>query len=271
MESALSSTPCPRCGDYALLHPSWTRTWCDACLARRDDIELDPPSLTSLLSGALRLSLQIGWLAPLLTFVLTLPPLLARPWLGPGTLAASGGEALYHSVVQLVAIATIVRLGWMRVIDPTRASFQSAFVHVLRRYPRVLLANVLSLVRTLLYMLLLIVPGIIRALDYALVVPIAVNEDVSARDALATSIARMRGQRVIFAASALLLRMAPVIVFYVVDPTHGWFARAGVHITHPAWLETIEYAVNSLLSIPAELLPLVLQLKLATHAEHRRG
>ena len=271
MEGALPSTPCPRCGDYALLHPSWSRTWCDACLARRDDIEIERPSVTSLLGGALRLSLQIGWLAPLLMFALTLPPLFARPWLLPGTLAAAGGELVYHGVIQILAIATVVRLGWLRVIDPASASFRNAFAHALRRYPRVVLANVIALVRMLLYMLLLIVPGIIRALDYALVVPIAVNEDVRAGNALASSITRMRGQRLIYAVSTLLLRIAPAFVFYAVDPTHGWFARAGLHIEHPAWLETIEYAVNSLLSIPVELLPLVLQLKLAARAEHLRG
>lgn len=271
MESALPSTPCPRCGDYALLQPSWSRTWCDACLARRDDIELEPPSVTSLLGGALRLSLQIGWLAPLLIFVLTLPPLFVRSWLLPGTLAATVGEVLYQSFVQLLATATALRLGWLRVIDPARAAFPTAFMHVLRRYTRVLLANQIALVRTALYMLLLIVPGIIRALDYSLVVTIAVNEDASAHDALTWSIARMRGQRVIYAASTLLLRLAPAFVFYAADPTHGWFARAGLHIEHPVWLETIESAVNALLSIPVELLPLVLQLKIAARAEHRRG
>jgi hypothetical protein len=271
MEGASSGTTCPRCGDYAALQQSWSRAWCHACLARRDPIELEPPSVTSLLSGALRLSWQIGWGAPLLMFALAVPPLWAKSWLLPGTLVATAGELVYHSFVALFGIAAVVRLGFLRVVDPARASFGAACAHVLRRYPRVVLANSIALVRMLLYGLLLVVPGIVRALDYALVVPIAVNEELSVTHALDRSIARMRGRRIMYLASTTLARIAPLLLFFAIDPGHGLIARVGLKLDHPRWLETIEYGINSLLSIPVDLLPLVMQLKLSACAEQRRG
>lgn len=118
------------------------------------------------------------------------------------------------------------------------------------RYLSLLGASLQSSIFTLLYLLLLIVPGVLKALSYAVVLPVVMLEDKGASASLARSTQLMDGHRT--AAFLAMLVLAPLAL--------GPFALL---IAQPAWLETANARAGMdllkiVLGLPLEVMSVVL-------------
>ena len=195
--------PCARCGGFAPLLPRWGAAWCDACLRRRDPIELAPPTAWNLFRDTFALCLRIALPGLLLMFVFGSPGV----WIELHTERTTPAR-MYDAFVGLFGYAAVQRLAFTRMVRPELSSASDGLRTAFVRYWSVWGAQWLSSVVSLLYALLLIVPGVLRALSYMMSAALALNEGAQARNALEASEARMRGHRGATFGALVLLGLA---------------------------------------------------------------
>lgn len=240
---------CTRCGTFGELFDSFGRRLCAECLRRRDRIETANATTWNLVVDVLRLGQRIALPGSLLMLVFGVPSLYleeVHTWLG----------TIYDSFILVIATGTIQRLSFVRVVHGPRASFGGALGVMLARYWSVWGASLFANFSVLAYTLLLVVPGILRALSYAMCGPVALNEGIHARDSLDVSTERMAGHRtptflcfLVFALLALSAGVAEGVVLEL-------FELEGT------WAEKVMDVATLLVLVPFFLLAVVLQLKL---------
>jgi len=182
---------CPRCGSYAALR--WhgrRRQLCDECIERvRHPLESAPATGGAVLAGVGQLLAATG---PRLAFAAALiqVPLAALILL---TDLPATALSLY-AFVSLLGTGAVIDLA-LRVIDDERAAVGAAYRVALQKWLGMIAAEIFAGLIILAFALLLLVPGIVRALSYAIVLPLIVDGEAHGVDALETSRKRMRGHR----------------------------------------------------------------------------
>jgi hypothetical protein len=256
-ESSLLS--CARCGDFALLYPRWGKSWCRACLDRRDALELSAPTWSSLVHASLQLTARMTLSDWLFIAAFGVAPQLWQK-LGP---SQPGYSMLilwaYHLCVTLIATSALQRLAFLRVVDSDHASLREALQHVQRKYPQLLITNFAETFLPLVYAVPLIVPGVVRIFGYVLAMPIVLNENATIKAALSQSMTRTKNHRGTLS-TAYLAFWLPLVVVQIVfqsltrtlDKT--WLTGLGIELGS-AFLSTC-------VQLPMAFLPIALQLKL---------
>ncbi|MCS6797930.1 MAG: hypothetical protein NZ898_05295 [Myxococcota bacterium] len=122
-------------------------------------------------------------------------------------------------------------------------------------------AGLFSQLAILIFLLLLVIPGVLRYLSYLLVYPLVVSGESGGFDALRLSAERMRGRRAA-AGGAVLLTGWPMLlamgIDWVVygDPLVSLLGTEGAPA--PAWLEVLLTAMAGFFPLPLTMLTAVL-------------
>lgn len=184
-------TPCDRCGTYAELEAWGDRMVCQDCVGKLHPIERTPPSVAEVLSGVMTLLFQVGPPGAVIVIVLQAPMqllMVVAPDLP--TLV----QSLYDALVGIVGVGAVLAMADQTILDGTvrpRRALRLAY----ERWTGLITTQWISGLVTMLFTLLLIVPGILKALSYTMVLPIALHEGVSGSAAMARSEERMKGHR----------------------------------------------------------------------------
>jgi hypothetical protein len=251
---------CRRCGDYAPLREHWGRRWCSSCMDRRDAIELDPPTSANLIKHSIALSLRVLWPALGLSILFSFPGLLLE-YNKPISL-------LCTLTLAMPARAALQRLAFLRIVGTKPPTPWLVLKHVVKRYPTVLGTYSLVGLEVLAFSLMLVIPGAVRALSYAVANPVAINERVEPKLALEISNRLMTGHR-LAALGAYALLNVPLIVSACVEGI-AVALRAQQHQTSsasPGLHLVVELALVAVLGLPGSLVSAVLHLKLSRARE----
>jgi hypothetical protein len=180
------------------------------------------------------------------------------------TLFSDAGPAVatVWVLVTLIGTGMVIDLALQHVTDE-RTSIASAARTSLRAYVGLLFAALISSLVVGVFLLLLVIPGILRALSYAIVLPLIIDGDARSTDALGLSRDRMKGHRGPAFLAFLAVYALPAVWFAL----NADVALAGLSpdATLAAGLEvrmSVYALVDALLAIPITLLGVVLHLKL---------
>ena len=257
---ASQGSRCPRCEKQAALYWHGRRELCEACIgAIRTPIEEEPITFSSLMRGTLGLVRRVGLHALGITLVFQLPLTFI-------TVTSEGGAAfgVLWAFVALLAVAMIIDVALQHVTDE-RVSIGSALRRSLGVYIGLLFAAIVSQILIAVFALLLVVPGIMRALSYAIVFPLIVDGDATSTDALGVSKERMKGHRwpalfaflAVYALPAIWLGLNFDVALTALAPDAALSEELGSR-------SAIYGIVDAILQIPVTLLGVVLHLKLRT-------
>jgi hypothetical protein len=206
-------TPCDRCGTFAPLTRKFGPPLCAACVERAiPPLVRDPADLQGLLRGVLALLGSVGWRAALVAVALEVPfvalEAVARdlPFMV---------NQLYGFLVGTVAEGVALHLAWQATAPGVSPSVGRAVRRVMSRYGSILGTRFLVSLQVVLYTLLLVVPGVLKALSLTLALPLAVTEEVDAGTATSRSEALMSGHRGA-AFLAYCVALAPAMLGFLV-------------------------------------------------------
>ncbi len=192
-EAASARTPCERCGTYAELVDYDGHRICEDCIGRLSEIERTPPTVGNLLAGSVWLMSRIGLPAALLVFVADLPIAILEQLVAELPPIVSTG---WGATVSIVAQGVVFHMA-QRAIRGERVELARSLKRAVDAAFDLIGANFIAGLQVLLYSLLLVIPGIVRGLSLALVLPIAVQEGRGGvMDVLRASTDRMKGHRV---------------------------------------------------------------------------
>lgn len=253
-DPAPDASICARCGDYAQLRLHWGRLWCNSCMDRRDAIELAPATTANLAKHSLTLSLRIPRSALALTLLIGgVPALLTRH--------SQLGSIVYQLSVAVIAQAVLQRLAFLKVVAQKPIAFREVLSLAIKRYPILLVTSFRIGIEVVLLSVALIVPGIVRWLDYAIAVPVVLNERVDWDVALAISRTLMPRHRLDTFVAVVILQAAPLLVQTMIAYT------GAKHITvlglNNEFAVASALLVATVLGVPAQFLRPVLHLKLS--------
>lgn len=191
--AAPERTPCQRCGDFAELIDYDGHRICEDCIARLSEIERTPPTVANLVSGSAWVMSRIGLFAAgvvlvadlpiaiLEQLVPELPPIISTAWGATISILAQG--VVFHMAQRAIRGEPV------ELSRSAKRAMDSAFDLVG--------SNFVAGIQILLYGLLFVIPGIVRGLSLALVLPIAVHEGRGGVvDVLRASTERMKGHRI---------------------------------------------------------------------------
>lgn len=195
-------TPCERCGDYAELVDYDGHRICEDCIGRLSEIERTPPTIANVLSGAGTVLLRVGFPAAVLVSILDLPLTLAETFLPEMPMFVS---SLWSATVSILGQGAVL---WMahRAIRGERVDGIEALRRAADVWTRLVVTNFLAGIQIFLFTLLLIVPGVVRALSLAIALPIALHEEPDS--ALRESTRRMKGHRAVAFVAYLIWGLA---------------------------------------------------------------
>lgn len=184
---------CPRCGTFAALERRLGRELCRECWERVVEPSVAAPRVLSDVQRLASRLLLRSWLALILV---ELPLTVARALflLGTGKTLPMQVDNLYFFVT-LIAVGAILHASHQALMGDARVDWRAARRAALERWGAMVFASWMSGLITIAFLLLLVVPGIVRALSYALVTAIALHERWDTNEALKQSMARTRGQR----------------------------------------------------------------------------
>ena len=249
---------CPRCEKHADLFWHGRRELCQACIdAVRTPLETEPITFGSLVRGTLDLVKRVGVHALAITLLFQLP-------LTAITVTSEAGTAIAvaWAFVALIAMGMIIDVALQHVTDG-RVSMGGAIRRALGVYIGLLFAALVSQILVLAFALLLVVPGIMRALSYAIVFPLILDGDATSTDALGVSKERMKGHRWPALFAFLAVYALPAIWFGVnLDVALAGLAPDAPLPEDLAVQSAIYTLVDAILAIPVTLLGVVLHLKL---------
>ena len=197
---ASERTPCERCGDFAELVDYDGHRLCADCMSRLSEIERTPPTAGNLLSDTARVLGRVGLPAALIVMCFDLPVVLLEVFVPDLPALVS---TLWGATVSIIGSGAVLGLAH-RAIRGEAADVGAALSRAGERASGLIGANFLSSIVVLLYSLLLIVPGIVRGLSLALVLPIALHEGTDGNTALRASTDRMMGHRAVAFVAYLL-------------------------------------------------------------------
>ncbi len=240
-------TACERCGTFAELVHYDGHAICDECIGRLSEIEREPPTVTNLLSGSAWVLSRVGVLGALIVALADLPIVLVEVFLPDSPSFISTAWGVTVSVVAQGAVFSVS----MRAIRGEELSLRDAVQHSLSAAGRIISANLFAAVQIFLYLLLLIVPGFVRALSLVLVIPIALHEPRAAGDIVRNSAERMKGHR----ATALGAYLAWGVVWGVGFAAYLGFILA---LDMPVLLDVPVWVIDGALLGSGLLLPVLM-------------
>ncbi len=250
---------CPRCGKRRPLMWHGRRELCAQCIDRvKHPIETSPANSGEILRGTGRLLRDVGVPCALVAVAFQLPLAALTVWSEAG--ATIG---LFWAPVSLVATGVIIDFALSHVDDRPLRIGPSLGV-ALRAWVGLLFAAIISELMVAIFTLLLVVPGILRALSYAIVFPLIIDGDARSTDALAVSQARMKGHRGA-AFLAYLVVLVPPLLWLSTMGLDSWAMSFDPKATLPpdARAGSAVYGlVDAVLAVPITLVGVVLHLKL---------
>lgn len=262
------SEPCPRCGTYAELRWHGRRELCEDCIERvKHPIETTPVTAGEILSGTTQLLGAVGLPALLVTVLIQLPAaaLIASGDAGTVLTALYGLVSIFGTGVVIdLALQHIDREKKIRIVAAARVALGS--------WLGLIAAGLISGLIVMVFALLLIVPGILKALSYAIVYPLVVAGDAGGVDSLALSKERMKGHRTQAFLAFLVAWLVPItgyIVFAVMQgamPTLDPSAMVppGQRMVHAAYT-----VLDAVLYLPVTFVSIVLHAKLRSRPRRR--
>lgn len=262
-KKAAEGPRCPRCSARAELFWHGRRELCQACIdALRTPLETDPITFGSLVRGVVGLAKRVGISAVLITVAFQLPLVALTLWSEVGP--AVGTVWVF---VALLGNGMVIDLALQHVTDE-RTSVTAALRTAGRAYIGLLFAAFVSSLVVGVFMLLLVVPGILRALSYAIVLPLIIDGDASSTDALTLSKERMKGHRWPAFLAFAAVYVAPAAWFALnVDIALAGLAPDSSVPPELTARTAIFGLVDALLAVPVTLLGVVLHLKLRKPAK----
>ncbi len=201
---------CERCGTYAPLSSKYGPSLCAECIERTaHPIVQTSASLGEVLTGVFQLLRVVGLPAVLLVTLAELPMSIFEFVVPDVPFALSN---LWGFFVGTAAEMVVLHLAWQVIAKREQHVTVGAAVSVVgQRLGALLGTRFFSNLLTLLYSLLLVVPGVMKALSLTLAMPIALHEGADANAAMAASTTRMKGHRWT-ALFAYCLAAAPFVV-----------------------------------------------------------
>ncbi len=217
--------PCQRCGNFAKRARLGDRRWCLDCLKRADPIERDRITAGSLASATFALAARAA-------------PRLLVPALGYALLTAVLQHQFAESPVASL-LGTVLGFVWAIGLVSMRIDLALAIVEgrplppmgelvaaVTRRFGSIFRLQLMCSLAVLGWSLLLVVPGIMRALDLMLAPEMLVlegHEETSV--AMNESTVRVRGHRMTLALTSMIVLGAPMALIVAVG-----FLRLGPEV-----------------------------------------
>ena len=256
---------CDRCGTFAPLSPAWDRQLCEACLARRHRVELEPFTVGALVSGAFGVASELGlplyaWAAAsgvarsAIAFAIDQvgPGLMKNAWLMIPVTASA------HALTSNLMDAAAVPASLARIEMSAKVSWKAAWSQIGLRLPAVMVINLVLGLGGSIAALACVLPSFILLAWSVLAFPIVLREGTGPVAALRQSGARMRGH----------LRAATLAMLVLTLPLVVTTSIAGVimNAAGPSPLSTIVKQVSELLMqvawVPGMCLPAVAYAKL---------
>jgi hypothetical protein len=248
-ESVAHDPPCERCGTFAPLRELRVRHLCDACLERRHWVEREPATLRGLMRGITYLLPHVAPRALPIVLLFSVPHI---------ALSALGVPFLISQLTFFVSIPAYAAT-WnlcAQHLGGERLSTSRALADAFRAWGRLVGTTIARDFVAGIYLLLLVVPGIVKWLSFAASVPIALHESPGALGALAESERRMRGLRLPTFWALLILLIAPIAVGTAL--VVGIDALLHLSVPHRRLLAAV---VTDVLEFPLLMLPAVLYAK----------
>ena len=256
------SEPCPRCGTYVeKLRWHGRRELCDSCVERvKHPIEKEPVTAGAILSGTGRLFGAVGLRAVLVTVAIQLPA---------AALILSGDSGtvllLLYGLVQLFATGVVIDLGLQHLDREEKIRLGGAMRVALGSWLGLIAAGLISGLIIFVFLLLLVVPGILKALSYAIVYPLVVAGDAGGVDSLGLSKERMHGHRTQAAlafAMAWLLPLSGYVIFGLMQNEMVSLSASATIPPGQRMANAIYTVVDAVLYLPITFVSVVLHAKL---------
>lgn len=252
---------CERCGTFAPLSSKYGPALCAECIERTaHPIVQTPSGVGDLVRGVFQLARAIGLPGAVVVTLAGLPMSLIE-FAVPGIPFVVSN--LWGFIVGTAAEMVVLHLSWQAITSrEQRASTGAALSAVGRRFGALLGTRFISNLVTLLFSLLLIVPGVMKAMSLAIAMPITLHEGSDASSAMASSTARMRGHRM-EAFLAFCVTGAPlfllIVAIFCVAAAQGAAQQLGSPTAPVAASAFYDYAMLALgILTPAALLPMTL-------------
>lgn len=262
------SEPCPRCGTYAELRWHGRRELCDDCIERvKHPIEKAPITAGAILSGTGQLLGAVGLRAALVTVAIQLPAAALILWSDAGSTLT-----VLYGLVSLFGTGVVIDLALQHLDREEKLRILAAARVALGSWLGLVVAGLVSGLVIFVFLLLLVVPGILKALSYAIVYPLIVAGDAGGVDSLALSKERMKGHR------------APAFVAFAVAwivPLTGWVVFAAMQDAMPTMdpyapippemrtVNAVYTVVDAVLYLPVTFVCIVLHAKLRSQPRRR--
>ena len=205
--------PCPECGQAADLYWHGRRVLCESCIEKNThEAERGDISMGNLVKGAMALFRDVGWavVALILTYSFVSKAILHALAFDDNTyLAASFAQ----EIIGLIFLAAAFDLGLTR-LDGEIPSMRRSLEQGVRKFLPLFLAQILQGLIVIVHGLFLVIPGVVKALSYAVVTPLVVSGEAGAISCLHESWRRMHGHRKQIAPLMLALWLPTIFAQY---------------------------------------------------------
>ncbi|RLB48105.1 MAG: hypothetical protein DRJ42_23985 [Deltaproteobacteria bacterium] len=189
-----NTEPCPACGETRELYWHGRRVLCESCVDNNThEAERGEITIREVVSGALALFREVGSRVIAVTLAFSIPLALVHVVFDlsddAAMIFAFGSPFVFYLVYGLT-----FDLG-LTVLDGETPKLGSSLGVAVRKFLPLALANQLQILIVAIHTVLLIVPGIIKAASYALVMPLVISGEAGAISCLHESGRRMHGYR----------------------------------------------------------------------------
>jgi hypothetical protein len=202
--------PCPLCGENAPLFWHGRRILCASCIEENTHAaERGELSMANLVKGAVALSREVGLVvvALILGYSLISKGILHAAALEEHTYLAA---SIAREIIGLIFVAAAFDIGLTRLDGETPLLRRSLSVGAQKFLPLFLAQSLQGLI-VLVHGFFLIVPGVVKALSYAVVTPLVASGEAGAISCLYESARRMNGHRKNIAPLMLVLWLPTVV------------------------------------------------------------
>ena len=254
-------TGCVRCSAERAGRRLGSRAVCERCFSEADSIEREPFEATFVLRGTWALTRRLAHVAVPLALAFE-APLMVLEWVSSAPLDFAVYS--FYGLVTLVLEGALLGLA-SSSIRGDATDVRGALTRSLRAYGRLLLTGFIAELRVLGHALLLVVPGVLRALSYAVAGPIALHEGAMGHDACRASELRMKGHRGAAFVAFLAVWALPAAIELADLGRDRWLSGlASSGALTPAWAPAVAlglHVAGVLAMIPTTMLPAVLYAK----------
>ncbi len=207
--------PCPSCGEARPLFWHGRRVLCEACIEDNTHAaERGEVTGSEVIRGAVALFRDVGWWVVGLIAGYTLVTTVALKYAALDE-SVQIPIAFGVEIVGLLFTVTAYDLG-LRALDGEERSLAASFGIGIRKFLPALLAQSLAGMIIVLHFVFLIVPGIVKSLSYAIVMPLVISGEAGAISCLHESYKRMKGHRKALAPLVIVVWVLPFLVIQYV-------------------------------------------------------